>query len=138
MVSAAGSSVAFWGAFAQSDSQYLSPVTVTLPAPVAEVGTSNTSVYALLTNGEVYAWGNGNHGQLGDGSTTSSFTTPVQVKFPAGVKIASIPVNSDPWDTAFAIDTTGHVWGWGPMGRATCASATAPTTALRSSFPSPT
>ncbi|MGO9297818.1 MAG: RCC1 domain-containing protein, partial [Streptosporangiaceae bacterium] len=40
----------------------------------------------------------------------------VRVKFPAGVTIASIAVNSGPWDTAFAIDTTGHVWGWGANG----------------------
>jgi alpha-tubulin suppressor-like RCC1 family protein len=37
----------------------------------------------------------------------------VQVKFPAGVKIASIPSDVMPFDSAFAVDTTGHVWGWG-------------------------
>ncbi len=116
VASTAGSSVAFWGTFAQSGSQHLSPVIASLPAPVAEVGTSNTNVYALLTNGTVYAWGTGTRGELGDGGTSNSFTTPVKVKFPAGVKIASIPVNSDPWDTAFAIDTKGHVWGWGANG----------------------
>jgi alpha-tubulin suppressor-like RCC1 family protein len=89
---------------------------VTLPARVAEVGTSNSTAYALLTNGSVYAWGAGTRGQLGNGGRRSSLTTPVRVKFPAGVTIASIPVNSDPWDTAFAIDTTGHVWGWGANG----------------------
>jgi alpha-tubulin suppressor-like RCC1 family protein len=108
--------VAFWGSFAGSNSRHLSPVTVTLPAPVAEVGTSNSTVYALLTDGSVYAWGTGTRGQLGDGRSANSFTTPVRVKFPAGVKIASIAVNSDPWDTAFAIDTTGHAWGWGANG----------------------
>jgi alpha-tubulin suppressor-like RCC1 family protein len=114
--SAARGRVAFWGTFAGSGSQHLSPFTVTLPAPVAEVGTSNSTVYALLTNGRVYAWGTGTRGQLGDGRNRSSFTTPVRVKFPAGVRIASITVNSDPWDTAFAIDTTGHAWGWGANG----------------------
>jgi alpha-tubulin suppressor-like RCC1 family protein len=90
----------------------LSPVAVHLSGPVAEVGTSNSAEYALLANGTLWAWGKGSHGELGDGSTLNS-ATPVRVKFPAGVKIASIPVNSMPWDTAFAIDTTGHVWGWG-------------------------
>ena len=113
---AAARTVAFWGSFAGSNSRHLSPVTVTLPAPVAEVGTSNSTVYALLTNGSVYAWGTGTRGQLGDGRSANSFTTPVRVKFPAGVMIASIAVNSDPWDTAFAIDTTGHAWGWGANG----------------------
>ena len=114
--SASDQRVAFWGSFAGSSSRHLSPVTVTLPAPVAEVGTSNSTVYALLTNGSVYAWGTGTRGQLGDGRSANSFTTPVRVKFPAGVTIASIAVNSDPWDTAFAIDTTGHAWGWGANG----------------------
>jgi alpha-tubulin suppressor-like RCC1 family protein len=112
--SAAAGRVAFWGTFANA--AHLSPVTVRLPAPVAEVGTSNTTVYALLTDGSVYAWGAGKRGQLGDGGTTSSFTKPVRVKFPVGVRIASIAVNSDPFDTAFAVDTTGHAWGWGDNG----------------------
>ncbi len=113
---ASARTVAFWGSFAGSNSRHLSPVTMTLPAPVAEVGTSNSTVYALLTSGSVYAWGTGTRGQLGDGRSANSFTTPVRVRFPAGVKIASIAVNSDPWDTAFAIDTTGHAWGWGANG----------------------
>jgi alpha-tubulin suppressor-like RCC1 family protein len=89
-----------------------SPAPQSLPAPVAEVGTNNSDWYALLTNGTVWAWGYGAHGALGDDSTANSFT-PVQVQFPAGVTIASIPANSDPWDTAYAIDTNGNVWGWG-------------------------
>jgi alpha-tubulin suppressor-like RCC1 family protein len=113
---AAGASVAFWGTFAGSTSQHSSPVTVSLPAPVAEVATSNSAVYALLINGSVYAWGMGTYGQLGDGGTANSLTTPVQVMFPAGVTIVSLSVNSGPWHTAFAIDTTGHVWGWGANG----------------------
>jgi len=37
----------------------------------------------------------------------------VQVHFPAGVRIASIPTDVMPFNTALAIDTNGHVWGWG-------------------------
>lgn len=91
---------------------HLSPVPVQLPGTVAQVGTSNSTGYALLTNGKMYAWGSGSKGQLGNGSTQSS-STPVQVRFPSGVSIASIPADAMPWDTAYAIDTTGHVWGWG-------------------------
>jgi alpha-tubulin suppressor-like RCC1 family protein len=98
--------VAHWGHGA------LSPEVLKPPAPIAEVGTSNVAEYALLTNGTVWAWGSGRRGELGNGSTQNS-ATPVRVKFPAGVKIASMPADAMPWDTAFAIDTTGHVWGWG-------------------------
>ena len=93
-----------------------SPVAVTLPGTVAEVGTSNSTEYALLATGSLYAWGLGTQGQLGDGLKANSFTTPVRVRFPAGVKIASIPADVMPYDTGLAVDTHGNVWGWGDNG----------------------
>lgn len=92
------------------------PSTMNLPGTVAEVGSSNSTQYALLTNGSLYAWGVGTTGQLGNGGTQNSFDMPVQVRFPKGVKIASIPTDAMPYDTGLAIDTTGHVWGWGENG----------------------
>jgi alpha-tubulin suppressor-like RCC1 family protein len=111
--------VKHWGTFfggantLKPEDMTTSPASVTLPGSVAEVATSNSSQYALLTNGSVYAWGLGNAGQLGDGATMNSFTKPVRVRFPAGVKIASLPIDVMPFDTALAVDTKGHVWGWG-------------------------
>jgi alpha-tubulin suppressor-like RCC1 family protein len=116
---ATSSTVKHWGTFFGGTNTFkpedmtLSPASVTLPGTVAEVATSNSSQYALLTNGSVYAWGLGNAGQLGDGATANSFTEPVRVRFPAGVKIASLPIDVMPFDTAMAVDTKGHVWGWG-------------------------
>jgi alpha-tubulin suppressor-like RCC1 family protein len=109
-----------WGSFfgAKSgnfDVEY-SPVTVTLPGAVTEVGSSNSTEYALLANGSLYAWGMGNTGQLGDGGRANSFTRPVRVQFPAGVKIAWIPTDVMPFDTGLAVDTSGRVWGWGENG----------------------
>jgi alpha-tubulin suppressor-like RCC1 family protein len=92
------------------------PVTVTLPGTVAEVGTSNSTEYALLTNGRLYAWGLGTQGQLGDGRKADSFTAPVRVRFPRGVKIASIPTDVMPYDSGLAVDTHGNAWGWGDNG----------------------
>jgi alpha-tubulin suppressor-like RCC1 family protein len=115
---ASGATIEHWGAFSSGGSQSdksLVPVALKLPAPVAEVGSSNSTQYALLTNGTVYAWGLGSDGQLGDGGTSNS-TTPVQVQFPSGVKIASIATDVSPYNSALAIDTTGHAWGWGLNG----------------------
>jgi alpha-tubulin suppressor-like RCC1 family protein len=114
------STIKHWGSFfggtsGNSDTQ-LSPVAVTLPGTVAEVGSSNSTQYALLTDGSLYAWGLGTQGQLGDGRLENSFTRPVRVRFPAGVKIASLPADVMPYDTALAVDTRGHVWGWGHNG----------------------
>lgn len=104
----------FFGDRIMSDEDVtLKPHAISLPAPVAQLGTSNSSQYALLTNGTVWAWGQGTNGQLGDGSTSNSFATPVQVHFPAGVTIASIPTDAMPFDSGLAVDTTGTAWAWG-------------------------
>jgi regulator of chromosome condensation (RCC1) repeat-containing protein len=73
-----------------------SPVNVTLPGAVAQVGTSNSTEYALLgvayqslatgsatsyavsSNGSVYAWGVSYEGQLGDGYLGTALT-PVRI-----------------------------------------------------------
>ena len=116
---APSSTVQHWGTFfggantLKPEDMTTSPASVSLPGSVAEVATSNSSEYALLTNGSVYAWGLGNAGQLGDGATKNSFTKPVRVRFPAGVKIASLPIDVMPFDTGLAVDTKGYVWGWG-------------------------
>ncbi|HEY1916294.1 MAG TPA: hypothetical protein VGH27_12040 [Streptosporangiaceae bacterium] len=112
---ASGVTVDHWGAFEGDGAVFdksLTPSALTLPGKVAEVGSSNSDQYALLTNGTVYAWGDGGDGQLGNGATANS-ATPVQVQFPAGVKIASIATDVSPYNSALAVDTTGHAWGWG-------------------------
>jgi|HubBroStandDraft_4_1064222.scaffolds.fasta_scaffold05314_6 alpha-tubulin suppressor-like RCC1 family protein len=110
------STVKYWGTFADVGAvagMKLKPFPVKLPGRVAEIGSSNSTVYALLTNGSVYAFGLGSHGQLGNGTTSNALRTAVRVKFPAGVKIRSIPIDVMPYDVGLAIDTRGYVWGWG-------------------------
>ena len=113
----AASTVEHWGSFFGQGKgirgTLTSPVAVTLPGTVAELGTSNSTQYALLTDGRLYAWGLGTHGQLGNGGRADSFRKPVRVRFPAGVKIASIPADAMPYNTGLAVDTTGRAWGWG-------------------------
>jgi alpha-tubulin suppressor-like RCC1 family protein len=89
------------------------PTAIRLPGPVAEVGSSNSTEYALLTNGTLWSWGEGGNGELGNGSTRDSFDAAVQVRFPPGVRIASIPTDAMPYDTGLAVDTHGTAWGWG-------------------------
>jgi alpha-tubulin suppressor-like RCC1 family protein len=110
-----------WGTFfgAASGVNYdlqLAPVALSLPGRVVEVASSNSTEYALLSNGSLYAWGLGTVGELGDGTWQNSLTAPVQVRFPAGVKIAWIPTDVMPYDTALAVDTEGRAWGWGNNG----------------------
>ncbi|HXA73720.1 MAG TPA: hypothetical protein VNV83_05720, partial [Acidimicrobiales bacterium] len=46
---------------------------------VVQVAALNWTAYAVTSSGNVYAWGDGADGQLGNGTTTSSQTTPVEV-----------------------------------------------------------
>jgi len=90
------------------------PVRVGLPGPVTQVfqggsGAANGQTVAVLAGGAVWAWGNNQQGQLGDGTLTSS-DVPVRVHVPHGVTFAK--VNSGGY-TSFAIDSTGRLWAWG-------------------------
>jgi alpha-tubulin suppressor-like RCC1 family protein len=79
---------------------------------VIQVATSNSDGYAVTAGGAVYAWGAGRHGELGDGRHPMYAIRAVRVRFPAGVRIVSLP-NPRPFDGALAIDSSGHAWGWG-------------------------
>jgi alpha-tubulin suppressor-like RCC1 family protein len=79
---------------------------------VVQIATSNSDGYALTSSGAVWAWGVASYGELGDGATPPYSTAAVRVRFPAGVKIRRL-ANPMPFDGALAIDTRGHVWGWG-------------------------
>ncbi len=83
-----------------------------IPGTTVQISTSNSASYALTKNGEVWAWGVGRGGALGNGAEPKSTITPVEVKFPSGVKIASLP-SPMPFDTGMAIDSSGNIWGWG-------------------------
>ncbi|MGD0195943.1 MAG: hypothetical protein ABSC35_13895 [Candidatus Dormibacteria bacterium] len=108
--------VTYWGTwFSASGSSptVKAPATIDLPGTVKQIGTSNSTDYALLTNGQVWAWGFGDVGQLGDGGSVNSFTTPVQVAFPPGTTISQLATDAMPYNAALAIDNAGNVWGWG-------------------------
>ncbi len=68
---------------------------------------TQTSWYALKSDGTVWAWGDNRGGQLGDGTTVSR-TTPAQVAGLSG--IAKVTAGTG---AAFAVTTTGAVWAWG-------------------------
>jgi alpha-tubulin suppressor-like RCC1 family protein len=90
------------------------PVEVKLPAAVRQVfqggsGATNGQTIAILANASVWAWGDNQKGQLGDGSR-ASFEVPVTVIVPAGVTF--VQVNSGGY-SCYAIDGSGRLWAWG-------------------------
>ena len=78
-------------------------------------GVSNSASYVLTSDGTVWAWGLGGLGQLGNGATADADKTAVKVAIPTGVTITRL-ANPMPFDSGLALDSTGHVWGWGHNG----------------------
>jgi alpha-tubulin suppressor-like RCC1 family protein len=79
---------------------------------VVQIATSNSDGYALTSTGAAFAWGVASYGELGNGKQPAYSTRAVKVEFPAGVRIVSL-ADPMPFDGALAVDSHGHVWGWG-------------------------
>ena len=75
----------------------------------APLGCYDGSGFAIGSDGNLYAWGDNEYGQLGDGTTTSS-DTPVVVSLPVGVTPTAIAAGCD---NAYAIGSDGNVYAWG-------------------------
>jgi alpha-tubulin suppressor-like RCC1 family protein len=90
------------------------PVRVKLPksAKVTEISAGWNYSLAVTSTGSVYAWGQGDYGKLGDGSTTSR-DLPVKVKLPKGVKVTAVSAGAS---HSLALTSTGSMYAWGHGG----------------------
>jgi alpha-tubulin suppressor-like RCC1 family protein len=71
----------------------------------------NGQALALLSNGQVWAWGNDSWGQLGNGTKKKAVPTPVEASaLPEGVTWTQVATGGQ---DAFAIDSMGSLWAWG-------------------------
>ena len=82
---------------------------------------------ALTTDGKIYAWGNNQYGQLGDGTTLSKIS-PVLVNLPPGVTAKAISAGLS-FSAALTSDGKVYTWGdnqYGQLGDGTTISKTSP------------
>jgi len=108
-----------WGKNSVTPVQISSPTFVTATAvgltPVQVYGLDVTAIatgvvhYVLLTtDGTAWALGENIYGQLGDGTTTASYTTPVQVSDLTDVVAIAVGSNH-----SIALKIDGTIWTWG-------------------------
>lgn len=69
----------------------------------------NGQTLVLLDHGDLYAWGDGSHYQLGTG-TTDIQPSPVRVPLPAGLRFTKIATSGA---TSYGITRGGDVYAWG-------------------------
>ncbi|MBN9393395.1 MAG: hypothetical protein J0I20_35520 [Chloroflexi bacterium] len=87
------------------------PVAVTLPGGVSPVAIAAGDGFSLAigADGQLYAWGRNDYGQLGNGTTTNN-TTPGLVKLPPGVSATGIAAGDI---HAMALGSDGQLYTWG-------------------------
>ena len=106
------------------------PTPVPLPAGtvITRVAAGGDHSLALTSTGQVYAWGDDLHGDLGDGATVPE-DTPVAVTPPVGLTFTGIAAGTT---HSVAVASDGSVWAWGmgasgQLGDGSLADATTPT-----------
>jgi alpha-tubulin suppressor-like RCC1 family protein len=98
-----------------SEARVRTPTRVRLPRGTRVTGIAagyNTSV-AVAGTGQVWTWGTGQFGQLGNGTHGGPLTisaTPVRVPLPAGVRGQAVASGTG---TDYLVTTAGQVWAWG-------------------------
>jgi alpha-tubulin suppressor-like RCC1 family protein len=90
------------------------PVPVLLPPGtiVTAIAAGDVDSLAVTSTGRVYAWGDNQYGQLGDGSTVTR-RTPVSVILPRGVRVVTVGAS---YNYSMALTSTGEVLTWGYNG----------------------
>lgn len=81
---------------------------------ITQISSGWGHVLARRSDGTVWAWGQNDYGQIGDGNRPTNQTTPFQVKGPGGVGVLSniIMVSGGDCSSA-ALRADGTVWTWG-------------------------
>jgi hypothetical protein len=90
----------------------LIPRLITLSAGVVPtaIAASNSTVYAIGSDGRLYAWGYDLQGEVGDGLVALSSPTPSIVPLPPGVTPSAIAAGNE---SGYAIGSDGHLYAWG-------------------------
>ncbi|NLY20871.1 MAG: hypothetical protein GXZ08_06280 [Tissierellia bacterium] len=79
---------------------------------VVKIAAGYETAYALDSERNMYAWGRGLEGQMGNGTNAMVNTTPVKVNIPAKV-VDFYPAKANQAHHVAAVDENGDTWFWG-------------------------
>ncbi len=82
---------------------------------VVIVAAGGDTSYALTTDGDVYAWGENDQGQVGNGTTTDSHVPVLVQSLPPAVDISAGALPDGPTHV-LAATSDGHAYTWGALG----------------------
>ena len=79
---------------------------------IQRVGAGAYHTLALQADGKVWAWGNNDCGQLGNGEQDNS-SIPVQVMLDESTPLMGVKDVDGSWQNSVALGRDGKVWSWG-------------------------
>ena len=83
---------------------------------VVQIATTDATSYALTESGKVYAWGDSDYGQIGDGNADpSDKDLPDLVNAPVATLLSGVAKISAEGTTALALTEDGKAFVWGNM-----------------------
>ena len=90
------------------------PVQVAMPngTVVTAIAAGGSHSLAVTAAGQVFAWGDNEYGQLGDGTTVAS-DIPVRVRLAKSIKVIAVRAS---YNYSVALTAVGHVLTWGYNG----------------------
>ena len=91
---------------ARGEGVYTTHQRIDLPEKPAQVACGFGQVLVITEQGEVYAWGRNNKGQVGNGSTRHTMT-------PTKLSLQNIVQVCGGAQFSLALDSEGRLWGWG-------------------------
>ncbi|HEY1644122.1 MAG TPA: hypothetical protein VGG35_25885 [Streptosporangiaceae bacterium] len=102
------------------------PVTVTMPGPVAQLAAGSEDSAAVLTDGRLATWGGAFYCLLGSGASAPERSVPTVLPGLTGMVQAAIGL-----DHVLALGSAGTVWSWGTnafgqLGNGTTSSVSCP------------
>lgn len=94
----------------KTDNNKTDEIKVSLTFKIKETSIGNLHSLAIDESGNLWAWGNNDYGQLGNGTTTA---TKIPIKIKSGTRFKKVSAG---YSHSIAIDEEGNLWTWGHNG----------------------